>query len=178
MKKRRSIIIAFILAAILVMGVGYAALTDMLTIEGEIKVPLENANDAFDELVYFSSAEASNAQDTIEINTSVYQGDTVDIFINSLAIKDQTATFTMKIQNDFENAVTVTPAVNNLGSATSADWLTFESNWSGQAKTIASGGFETYILTVTLGKTPTEEELMASFQIDFDVTTATTTSAS
>ena len=71
MKNRRNVIIAFLLCASLVVGVGYAALTDTLRIDGTANVKHENANNVFDGEVLFDTTvtHGKNQIDTIEYGT-------------------------------------------------------------------------------------------------------------
>lgn len=60
MKNRKFIVVAFMLVACMVVGVGYAAVTDTFELEGHATISQENANEGFNQNVYF---------------TGVYQGD-------------------------------------------------------------------------------------------------------
>ena len=57
MKSRRIVIIALVLAASLTIGVGYAALTDALTVSGTGVISQTAANEQFDGEVYFTNVE-------------------------------------------------------------------------------------------------------------------------
>ena len=64
MKNRKTIVVAFLLVAAMLLGVGYAALTDTLTIIGNAHIDVDTANKTFDEKVYFSDAEATSSTGT------------------------------------------------------------------------------------------------------------------
>ena len=64
MKNRRTVVVAFLLVAVMLLGIGYAALTDTLTIIGNAHVDLDTANKTFDERIYFSAAEATSSTGT------------------------------------------------------------------------------------------------------------------
>ena len=57
MKNRRITLAAFLLIAVLVMGIGFAAVTDNLEINGEASANTTEATKDFDADVYFSAAE-------------------------------------------------------------------------------------------------------------------------
>ena len=58
MKNRKSIVVAFLLVAVMLLGVGYAALTDILDITGSADINQSAAEEAFNEDVYFTGAVA------------------------------------------------------------------------------------------------------------------------
>ena len=64
MKNRKFVVVAFLLVAVMLLGVGYAALTDTLIIIGNAHIDLDTANKTFDEKVYFSAAEATSTTGT------------------------------------------------------------------------------------------------------------------
>ena len=64
MKNRKIVVVAFLVAAVMLLGVGYAALTDTLTIIGNAHIDVDTANKTFDEKVYFSAAEATSSTGT------------------------------------------------------------------------------------------------------------------
>ena len=53
MKNRKFIVVAFMLTACMIVGVGYAALTDTLNIGGDAEVSQAGAENTFDGDVYF-----------------------------------------------------------------------------------------------------------------------------
>lgn len=55
MKNRKLAIVAFLLVAVLAIGVGYAALTDLLSVNGTLEAHSAAADIAFDEEIYFSN---------------------------------------------------------------------------------------------------------------------------
>ena len=55
MKNRKTVVVAFMLCAVMLLGVGYAALSDVLDIQGTAQVTQGNAQNAFDGDVYFSA---------------------------------------------------------------------------------------------------------------------------
>ena len=64
MKNRRNIIVAFLLCACLIVGVGYAALTDVMDVTG---TTVYNEDNALDALIYFSEVDKSHEANNIQI---------------------------------------------------------------------------------------------------------------
>jgi hypothetical protein len=59
MKNRKTVVMAFLLVAVMLLSVGYAALTDVLDITGSADVNQSAAEEAFNEDIYFSAAVAN-----------------------------------------------------------------------------------------------------------------------
>ena len=105
MKKRRLAIASFLLVAVLVMGVGYAALTDNLFIKGEATLATTAAQSTFDDDVYFSAAsvKASSGSNTATADSAVIGAtdkDSATFYVKSLGNKDESVTFKFTINND------------------------------------------------------------------------------
>lgn len=150
MKSKRIVIASFLMAAVLCIGVGYAAVTNILDIQGTANVNATKMEEEFDKDIYFSDAVANTTGDTATVNAD--NNDKCTFTVNSLVTEGQTATFTFTIQNDYDHIVTVTP---KLASNTNEEYFEVSSDWNGQAKDIAAGQPATYNLTVKLKKTPT-----------------------
>ena len=103
MKNRKTIIVAFMLLACMLLGVGYAALTDTLTIAGQANVTTGESSDEFKEDIYFKSANAT-APDTATVLTD---NNRASFTVNSLSLDGDTATFTFVIANESEHNATV-----------------------------------------------------------------------
>ena len=95
MKNRKIVIVAFLLAAMMLLGVGYAALTDVLDITGSADVNQSAAEEAFNEDVYFSGAVANESGNTASVNTD--NNDKASFTANTLKGKGDKATFTFTI---------------------------------------------------------------------------------
>ena len=160
MKKRRSVVIAFLLIAALVMGIGYAALTDVLDITGSADINQSAAEDAFDEDIYFTTAVANQEGNTASVNAD--NNDKASFSAKTLKGQGDTATFTFTIYNDGDLDANVTPSIS---SNTQEEYFKISSDWNGQTKVLAAKGTLTYTVTVELLKTPTET-LSGSFIIE------------
>jgi hypothetical protein len=160
MKNRRRTITAFILIACLVMGLGYAALTDVLDITGTAEITAGNAQAGFDEDIYFESAEAlqhttAAVPDSAEVLSN---NDNAYFYSNNLATAGDTASFKFVIRNDSDLEVTITPTLTSAdGANTNTEWFSLVSDWAGQPKTVAANSSIEYTVTITLLKTPTLE---------------------
>ena len=180
MKKRRTIIISFVLAAVLVIGVGFASLTDTLTVQGTADVLKNAANVDFEKKVYFSKAELGNATtDSLVLSDQTYTNaahistddpDMASFSAQTLTVKDTYAEFIFTIKNESDLAVLVTPnlSVNNTtgvsGTNYDASIFTVTSDWNSQPQTVAAGGTKTITITVTLNETP-QENVSGQFTI-------------
>lgn len=169
MRNRKRIIVSFMIVACLLMAVGFAALTDTLTINGDAEVDFSGATSAFDEDVYFSDAVATNLEggDVALVTSDV---DIARFQVRSLSAKDDQATFTFTVQND--NEFTAYVKVNNTKSVNNnAEYFTVEMNES--EFEIAAGASHSFTVTVTLLKTPQldsiSDKVTAIFGIELDV---------
>ena len=169
MKKRRLVIVAFLLIAAIALGVGYATLSTTLVIDGVAAIKTDGAKTEYDEDVYFKSGTANaTGIDGVTIPTG---GKTATVTIDSLKLEGNTATFTFVVEStsQFETRVaiddikvanvTANPSTTGLvTTATANDWLDITAEWSDD--TIAPGNVTpattTLTLTVRLKQTPTE----------------------
>lgn len=165
MKNRKIAIVAFFLVAVLCIGAGYAAVTDLLDIQGTAEVSQTNAQSAFDENLYFSAAEANQDGNTATVNPQ--NNDKASFSANSLKTKDETVTFTFTITNDNTDLdASVTPRIT---SETNTEYFEISSDWAGATKIIEAGTFEKYTVTVKLKKQPVDV-VGGGFGIEFTAT--------
>lgn len=169
MKQRKTVIVAFLLAAVLLLGVGYAALSDTLDITGSADVNQSAAEEAFNEDIYFSKADANQEGNTASINAD--NNDKASFTAKTLKGKGDKVTFTFTIKNDGDVAATVTPKLNAATGNTNPTYFSIESDWDGAAKTLAAQSEITYTVTVELLKTPTET-IAGSFLIELTAVSA------
>ena len=130
MKNRRIAIVAFLLVAALTLGFGYAAVTNVLDIQGSVTVPVTDAEKEFNEDIYFSgvvngenvvsSVDASAGLDyTANINSN--NNDKAQFSVTGIEKKGDSVSITFEIKNDSEHDATVT-----LKSLTNTDDTNFE----------------------------------------------------
>lgn len=138
--KRRSIIALFLIVAMLTIGVGYANLTDTLTIASEATIK------TFDEYVHFVSANTSNAEyATAEILTD---NDTAKVTVTEDMHKFETVALTFVIENTYSQPVDVSLTISDRNEN-----FTISPEWSSQV--IDPEGTVTLTLNITLISVPT-----------------------
>ena len=165
MKNRRIIVIAFMLCAVMLLGVGYAAVSDALDISGTAEINSGNVQSAFDTNVRFSAAVANNytaGTNPDKAWVSSEDDDLAHFASYNLAEVGNLTTFTFTILNESDLEVSVMPVLTYAGDAaaqaTAQEYFDVYSDWKvdGEVKpkTIAAGGEETYTVTIKLKKTP------------------------
>jgi hypothetical protein len=164
MKNRRNLIVAFLLCACLIVGVGYAALSDTLDINGTADVNQSAAEEAFNEDIYFSDAVANQTGNTASVNGD--NNDKASFTANTLKGKGDKATFTFTIKNNGDVAAKITPKLNDAQGNTLPGYFTITSDWDGATKDLAAGAEISYTITVELIQTPTET-ISGSFHVEF-----------
>ena len=168
MRNRKFIIVTFMLAACMLLAVGFANLTDTLNIEGDAEVSHANAVTAFDEDVYFSNVSSGSGY-TAEILTT--NNDKGNFTVTGLAGEDDaiTITFTIKNDNDFDVKCVVDPTNT---STTNTAYFSCSTNVGDSEFTVAAGGTYDVEVTVTLLQTPQLSEnqtISGTFNIEYDV---------
>ena len=154
MKNRKTVVVAFLLCAVMLLGVGYAALTDTLDITGSADVNQSAAEEAFNEDIYFSAAVANQTGNTASVNAD--NNDKASFTAATLKGKGDKVTFTFTIKNDGDVDATVTPKLNATLGNTNPEYFSLKSDWDGAAKVLAAQSELTYTVTIELLKTPTE----------------------
>ena len=154
MKNRRNVVIAFMIVAVMLLGIGYAALSDTLDITGSADVNQSAAEEAFNEDIFFSAAVANETGNTASVNAD--NNDKASFTAATLKGKGDKVTFTFTIKNDGDVDATVTPKLNATLGNTNPEYFSLTSDWNAEAKVLAAGSEITYTLTVELLKTPTE----------------------
>ena len=148
MKKRRTLIIALLLVAALCLGIGYAEITDTLTINGDA-----NAKPHQENLV----VEFTNIKDMDKCSGAIQTDATVATFnTTQLVVKDDAATATYVIQNkSAEYSATISaPSINYTEGAA---YFTVSTNFGDAERTLAPGATTEFTVTVKLNHAVTEE---------------------
>ena len=175
MKNRKIVVVAFLLVAVMLLGIGYAALTDTLTIIGNAHIDIDTANKTFDERVYFSAAEATSSTGTgTTADVASFSADDATFTANKLAIVGEKSVFTFTITNDSNvdaeisvNATKLSGDVNPSNSNDTVFTVTYEYP---QGQTIAkNGGTITVVITVEL-KVPVTSATSGTFGIELTAT--------
>ena len=160
--KRRSIIIAFLLVAAFALGIGYAALTDILDIQGTAEVHEDAAEEVFNLDVYFDKDGITVPEGKATASVNPDNNDKASFTITGLADKDSTVSVTYTINNDSELDAVVTP---KLLQNSNEEYFEITSDWASTAQTIEAGSSKTITVTVKLLKVPTTT-VSASFNIE------------
>lgn len=185
MKNRKRIIVAFMLVAVLLLSVGYAALTDDLFITGDATLNTTQAQNEFDADIYFSAADVQSSTGTylkdgsgadVVDKADVVSADSARFNVLTLAQRDEVVTFIYTITNDseeFDAVITADP-----GYPTTNDPTNFEITYDMDANqagvqtegTVSKGGNTLQILvTVKLLNSPAENTT-ATFNFDITAT--------
>ncbi len=165
MKNRKTVVVAFLLVAAMLLGVGYAALTDVLDITGSADVNRSAAEEAYNEDIHFTAAVANEAGNTASVNAD--NNDKASFTANTLKGKGDKATFTFTITNAGDLSAKVTPSIS---SNTNETYFKITSDWAGATKDLNAGGDLNYTVTVELLETPTDT-ISGSFIIELTATT-------
>lgn len=183
MKKRRSAIAAFLLAVVLCLGVGFAALADDLFIDGTLNWSFDNAKKTFDEDVYFadpaveenfvvsgSCAKAASITATRAADKNGSANDLLQITVagDAFSYANQVATIKAKVQNDSPEAVNVT-VVSSPVTTTSG---LFKIEVTGTESAIEANGMGEVTIIITLLKIADADVTDETFTIELTATTA------
>lgn len=182
MKNRKIVVVAFLLVAVMLLGIGYAALTDTLTIIGNAHIDIDAANATFDNKVYFSAAEATSTTGTggyvegVLTNKDVasFTPDDATFTANQLATVGQVSVFTFTITNDSNvdaevsiNSTKQSGDANPSNSNTTA--FTVAYTYPDGQTIAANGGTIDVVVTVTVAN-PITSATSATFGIELTVT--------
>ena len=168
MKNRRNVVVAFLVCAVMLLGVGYAALTDVLDITGTADINQSAAEEAFNEDIHFTAAVANETGNTASVNAD--NNDKASFTANTLKGAGNKATFTFTITNDGDRDADVTPSLNATAGNTKPEYFDVTSDWDGATKELKAGESLTYTVTVTLKQTPTVT-ISGSFLIELTAVT-------
>lgn len=101
MKNRKTVVVAFLLIAAMLLGVGYAALTDTLTIIGNAHIDMTTVESTFEANIHFSDAQptSTTGKGTKE-DVASFSDDDATFTANRLAIVGDKSVFTFTIVNE------------------------------------------------------------------------------
>ncbi len=175
MKNRKFVVVAFLIVAVMLLGVGYAALTDTLTIIGNAHIDVDTANKTFDEKVYFSAAEATSSTGTgTTADVVSYSSDDATYTANKLATVGEKSVFTFTITNDSNVDATISVNATKLSgdanpSNSNSDKFTVEYSYPDGMTIAKNGGTIDVIVTVTVAE-PVTSATSATFGIELTAT--------
>lgn len=187
MKKRRFGIVAFMCVAILCLGIGFAALTDDLFIDGTLNWSAEAAQKEFNQNVYFSAAavdSSSTITDTTKVTTAIAADKnsdandkvTINVAADAFTVVGQKAVIVATIKNDsnLEAAIAVNTAEGSLtslpeaGDAFAVTYVINDATIAAKTGETASTG--TVTITIELKKIPDGAINNAAFAIELVAT--------
>ena len=176
MKNRKTIVAMFLLVAVLLLGVGYAALSDTLTIIGNAHIDINAAGNTFDEKIYFSASAAVSSTGTgTTADVVSHSADDATYTANKLAVKGEKSVFKFTIKNDsnVDAIISIKPTKlsgdgNPSNSNAAIFGVTYE--YSATDMIVPSGGTIDVIVTVEV-ISPVTAETSATFGIELTATT-------
>lgn len=149
MKNKRSLLSFGLIALILVLGVGYAAVGAVdLTIGGTASVEDSDIKVSFQGVT-------NDADGDTEVTNTVKDGDLTDTFTISNMTLNETVTLTYTVQNKETDVAAV---LSEKTALTNSNEEHFQATYSITKADIAAGGTTTVTVTVKLIKTPVAEE--------------------
>lgn len=176
MKKRRLTFVAFLLCAITMLTVGFAAVSQTLDITGTTEVSVESGLEVFDGDVYFSEASTyvdndENVSYTARVNTD--NNDKGTFTVTGFKGAGDKAVITYTIKSVFDHEVHLKVKTSNI-TGSNPDKFSIETDWADSTKTLTEGHENpqqtTVTITVTLKETPTTAAFSATFAIELEAT--------
>ncbi len=177
MKNRRIVVVAFLLAAVMLLGVGYAALTDTLTITGKMIADPSASNDEFQQNIYFSKAVSDPTSETHISSEAHVEADNNQAYFGVVGMQEigDSATFEFVIKNDSSWNAIITPIIDEVTNDAPDHDPVFDVEWSWEKGSVvqdannvaAKGGELTVYITVTLKVKP-DEAHEASYKLSFE----------
>ncbi len=159
MKKRNKILVAFLLVAVLVTGIAFAAIADTLEVGGNIALDMEALGDVFSQQIYFTTGStaakaAGNADATLvtigepEKDSAGDTDDKLTVSFGSGAFKNTKDAIVLKAKVKNDNPVDAVVTLKASASTQSCLSATAEETIVGAGQTV------TVEITFTLDKIP------------------------
>ena len=171
MRNRKTVITAFILLAVMVMAIGFAAMSDDLYITGSAGITAEHAETAFGEDIYFTKAVMSADKGTavigVDKNGEAADKITITVAEGALKGKGDSVICAVEISN-----VGDVDAWINLDSIVESNDTYFEvtTSWGvTNTRALAAGSTVDITITITCIKTPQSEQT-TTFDLGFTAT--------
>ena len=179
MKNRKIVVVAFLLIAMLLLGIGYAALTDTLTINGDLKADTSVSQGEFDADIYFSATSVVKDDTGNQAASQILEGrDDATITAKHFTTAGQTVIVKFTITNDStEFASRLTPSTLVVTNGTEGEpgehTPVFTVKWSWSDTSDVQGAYDLQPgeskdlwVTIILDETPTDEHT-ATFVVSF-----------
>lgn len=155
MKNRKTILVAFMLVACMVIGVGYANVATHLNIQGGATVSVDGAQSAFATNIAFTAVDTGNEANAKLFGTaSIGDGKTADFSVTGLTAGGTSAELIYTISNTGDLAANVEVDATNTTN-NNEDYFEVETEWVDGDETLeASGGTAKIKVIITLKQTP------------------------
>ena len=160
--KKRTAIVAFMLVAVLAMGIGFAAYSTTLTVNGTAGVDAEAVE--FTKDVIFTGATVDDA--TFAEASASGQYGTFRVF--GMTQRDERVHITYTIQNNSDVDVSVVLTAGPTTGATNSKFTV--TSGLNNATTIPAGQSTTVVVTVVLNETVTEAVAPVNYVIEYTAT--------
>ena len=170
MRNRKTIITAFVIVAVMLMSIGYAALSDTFVLNGNATVTEQGATDAFNEDIVLIGIvrDGIGGTDVVSDVTNVgmygytascnVAQDTASYHIYSLKGKGDSKTIVFRIQNKGDLAAVVKVAATGADENNNTSYFDVTYNLAaGSSTSLAAGATIDVAVTVTLKNTPSSE---------------------
>lgn len=188
MKNRRIVVIAIVLAAVLCLGVGYALLTDDLSVTGNVGINHIESNDDFDADVCFDKSvvpsikfvgadgNEGTGEDKVGVTAEIKKAENNDpddllhiiVPAGVLNFKGESIVVTATVVNNSTDFDAVIKSITGEGSVQDDAGLT-DVTCVFANTTVAKGGSTTVTVTITLKETPTGDETMKNGDFSFAI---------
>lgn len=176
MKNRKVIVTAFLLVAVMLLGVGYAAVSDTLNFGGDATISGDQAQHEFDVDVkiiavsedmatwhdYSSAGAEINRESDLVVDimgSGDNQQDVVDFQIFSLSDAGQSKTIWFKVENESAHDATLIPSditENGTHDYFDSAYEIYTADGSATTRVLPAGGEVLVKLVITVKATPTE----------------------
>lgn len=173
MKNRRIIVASFLICACLVMGIGYAAFSDVMDINGTAEIQKDNVYDGnviFTDAVAVPRLDGEATMNTANINPN--NPDKAAFTVKDLVTQGEKATFQFTIKNTNTEAFKISLKETTLVNQDAQNYFIVEDDLGEEGKTIeANGGTIVVTLVVTLNETPASDvtSISANFLTELQV---------
>ncbi len=179
MKNRKIVLVAFMLIAVMLLGIGFAELTDTLSINGTLETDITQSQNAFDDGLYISATSIVTDDTGNKAASQINEGrDEATITAHHFTTEGQTVVVKYTIKNDCTDfTATVTPAVANASVTVengeehdpifSVSWSWSNTETDIAAKTLAPGESQDFWVKITLDVAP-DAVHSATFAISFN----------
>ena len=162
MRNRRTVVLVFLLVAVLAIGVGYAAIQDALDIQGTVEMQATTAEKALDKDVYFTrvidkgddpESDVKTKGFTANINTN--NNDKAQFSVYGHTEVGQVIEITYEVTNTGENANQTAVVTTNITTNSQSEYFNVTTSWDNEVVTLAPEATETITVYIELIKAPT-----------------------